>query len=92
MDRPPHCSPDTWRCRRSGGGVATIGADARPRFTLTYPVLDSSRDVAFLATGARKRDVVAPARAGDHALPAGLARAIGRLHWLTNRVAAPGGG
>jgi 6-phosphogluconolactonase len=79
-------------CRRSGGSVATIGADARPRITLTYPVLDGSRDVAFLATGARKCDVVAPARAGDHALPARLARSIGRLHWLTNRGAAPGGG
>jgi 6-phosphogluconolactonase len=72
--------------------VATIGADAQPRITLTYPVLDSSRDVAFLATGARKRDVVAPARAGDHALPAALVRPIGRLHWLTDRAAAPGGG
>jgi 6-phosphogluconolactonase len=66
--------------------VATIGADA-----LTYPVLDSSRDVAFLATGASKRDVVVRARAGDRALPAALVRPIGRLHWLTDRAAAPGG-
>jgi 6-phosphogluconolactonase len=71
--------------------VATIGADAQPRITLTYPVLDSSRDVAFLATGARKRDVVVRARAGDRALPAALVRPIGRLHWLTDRAAAPGG-
>jgi 6-phosphogluconolactonase len=71
--------------------VATIGADAQPRITLTYPVLDSSRDVAFLATGASKRDVVTRARAGDRALPAALVRPIGRLHWLTDRAAAPGG-
>jgi 6-phosphogluconolactonase len=71
--------------------VATIGADAQPRITLTYPVLDSSRDVAFLATGARKRDVVTRARAGDRALPAALVRPIGRLHWLTDRAAKPGG-
>jgi 6-phosphogluconolactonase len=71
--------------------VATIGADAQPRITLTYPVLDSSRDVAFLATGASKRDVVVRARAGDRALPAALVRPIGRLHWLTDRAAAPGG-
>jgi 6-phosphogluconolactonase len=71
--------------------VATIGADAQPRITLTYPVLDSSRDVAFLATGAEKRDVVARARAGDRALPAALVRPIGRLHWLTDHAAAPRG-
>jgi 6-phosphogluconolactonase len=71
--------------------VATIGADAQPRITLTYPVLDSSRDVAFLATGAGKRDVVTRARAGDRALPAALVRPIGRLHWLTDRAAEPGG-
>jgi 6-phosphogluconolactonase len=71
--------------------VATVGADTQPRVTLTYPVLDSSRDVAFLATGARKRDVVARARAGDRALPAALVRPIGRLHWITDRAATPGG-
>jgi 6-phosphogluconolactonase len=71
--------------------VPTIGTDAQPRITLTYPVLDSSRDVAFLATGASKRDVVARARAGDRALPAALVSPIGRLHWLTDRAAAPGG-
>jgi 6-phosphogluconolactonase len=71
--------------------VATMGADAQSRVTLTYPVLDSSRDVAILATGARKRDVVARAQAGDLALPAALVHPIGRLHWLTDRAAAPGG-
>jgi 6-phosphogluconolactonase len=70
--------------------VAAVGADAQPRITLTYPVLDSSRDVAFLATGAGKRDVVARARAGDRALPAALVRPIGRLHWFTDRAAATG--
>jgi 6-phosphogluconolactonase len=71
--------------------VAVGGADAEPRITLTYPVLDSSRDVAFLATGAGKRDVVARDRAGDRALPAALVRPIGRLHWFAERAAAPGG-
>jgi hypothetical protein len=70
--------------------VAAVGADAQPRITLTYPVLESSRDVAFLATGAGKRDVVARARAGDRALPAALVRPIGRLHWFTDRAAVTG--
>jgi 6-phosphogluconolactonase len=71
--------------------VATIGAGARPRITLTYPVLDSGRDVAFLATGAEKRDVVARARAGDRALPAAMVCPIGRLHRFTDHAASPGG-
>ena len=71
--------------------VAVLGVNAQPRITLTYPALDSSRDVAFLATGAGKRDVVARARAGDRAIPAALICPIGRLHWFTDRAAAPGG-
>jgi hypothetical protein len=35
--------------------VAVIGAKAEARITLTYPALDSSRDVAFLVTGQEKR-------------------------------------
>jgi 6-phosphogluconolactonase len=71
--------------------VAVQGENAQPRITLTYPALNSSRDVAFLATGTGKRDVVARARAGDQALPAALIRPVGRLHWFTDRAAATGG-
>jgi 6-phosphogluconolactonase len=71
--------------------VAVIGAKAEPRITLTYPTLDSSRDVAFLATGDGKRDMVARARSGDCTLPAARVRPIGRLHWFTDRAAAPAG-
>lgn len=71
--------------------VAVIGAKSEPRITLTYPALDSSREVAFLATGAEKRDVVARVRAGDLTLPAAMVHPVGRLHWFTDRVAsAPG--
>jgi 6-phosphogluconolactonase len=70
--------------------VATIGVKSEPRITLTYPALDSSRDVAFLATGAGKRDMVARARAGDREIPAGMVRPIGRLHWFLDRAASPG--
>jgi len=67
--------------------VAVIGAKAEPRITLTYPALDSSRDVAFLATGGEKRGVVARAQAGDRTLPAARIHPIGRLHWFTDRAA-----
>jgi 6-phosphogluconolactonase len=69
--------------------VAVIGAKAEPRISLTYPALDSSRHVAFLVTGAAKRPVVARGLAGDHAIPAGIVRPVGDLHWFMDRAAAP---
>jgi 6-phosphogluconolactonase len=71
--------------------VEVIGAKSEPRITLTYPALDSSRDVAFLATGDGKRAVVAGAKAGNFELPAAIVRPVGRLHWFTDRAAAPEG-
>jgi 6-phosphogluconolactonase len=71
--------------------VAVTGAKSEPRITLTYPALDSSRDVAFVVTGRGKRDVVARAQSGDSTIPAGLVRPVGRLHWFTDRAAAAEG-
>jgi len=71
--------------------VAVIGAKSEPRTTLTYPSLDSSRDVAFVVTGRGKRDVVVRAQAGDRAISAALVRPVGRLHWFTDRAAAAEG-
>jgi 6-phosphogluconolactonase len=68
--------------------VAVIGEKSEARITLTYPVLDSSRDVAFLVTGEGKRGVVARAQSGDGTLPAARIRPVGRLHWFTDRAAA----
>jgi 6-phosphogluconolactonase len=67
--------------------VAVIAAMPQPRITLTYPALDSSRDLAFIVTGRGKRDVVARAQAGDRTIPAGSIRPVGRLHWFTDRAA-----
>lgn len=69
--------------------VAVIGAKSEARITLTYPALDSSRDLAFVAVGAEKQRIVARAQAGDRALPAAAVRPLGRLHWFTDRAAAP---
>ncbi len=71
--------------------VAVIGANAEARITLTYPALNSSREVAFVVTGEEKRGVVARAQAGDRTLPAAMVRPVGRLHWFTDRAASPGG-
>jgi 6-phosphogluconolactonase len=69
--------------------LAVIGAKSEARITLTYPVLDSSRDAVFLVTGAGKREAVARARAGDRTLPAARIRPVGRLQWFVDRAAAP---
>jgi 6-phosphogluconolactonase len=71
--------------------VAVRDEAAGTRITLTYPVLNSSRDAAFLATGESKRQVVARARAGDRQIPAGRIRPVGRLHWFTDGSAGEGG-
>lgn len=68
--------------------VAVVGATPPARISLTYPVLDSGRDVAFLVAGEAKRGMLARARAGDAALPAARIRPVGRLHWLADRAAA----
>ena len=71
--------------------VAVISAKAEARITLTYPTIDSSREVAFVVTGKEKRGVVARAQAGDRTIPAALVRPVGHLHWFTDRAASPEG-
>jgi 6-phosphogluconolactonase len=59
------------------------------RISLTYPVLESSRVIAFLVTGERKREVLARLRAGERDLPASRLRPRGTVHWFADRAAAP---
>jgi 6-phosphogluconolactonase len=68
--------------------VAVIGAKAEARISLTYPVLDSSRDLAFVVTGAKKAPALARALSADRTIPAGAIRPLGQLHWFTDRAAA----
>jgi 6-phosphogluconolactonase len=69
--------------------AAVIGARKEDRITLTYPALDSSAAVAFLAAGVAKRDILARVRAGDTALPAARIRPVGALHWFVDAAALP---
>ena len=71
--------------------VAVTGAKSEARITLTYPALNSSRDLAFLATGEEKRGVVARVEAGDRTLPAANIHPVGRLHQFMDRAATPTG-
>ena len=69
--------------------VAVERPGSEPRITLTYPALESSRTVAFLVAGTRKRDVLARALAGDPQLPATKLHPVGDIVWFADRAAAP---
>ncbi len=60
-----------------------------PRITLTYPALESSRSTLFLVSGAPKAAMLARARAGDTAIPAGALKPQGEVIWLADQAAAP---
>jgi len=69
---------------------AVIGAKPEPRITLTYPALESSREVAFLVAGAAKRAVLAQLLQGDPELPAAHLHPVhGTLRIFADRAAAP---
>lgn len=63
----PHSSVLTERERWV---AAVLDAKAEARITLTYPALESSRHVAFLATGREKAEILSRLIRGDESLPA----------------------
>jgi 6-phosphogluconolactonase len=68
--------------------VGTV-AHGRPevRITLTYPVLESSRDIAFLVTGKEKAAILKAVRSGESTVPAARLRTAGQIHWFVDRDA-----
>jgi len=59
----------------------------RRRMTLTYPIINRSRQVLWLATGAEKAGMLARLQAGDVSIPAGRVSS-GRAVILADRAAA----
>ncbi|HZU07172.1 MAG TPA: 6-phosphogluconolactonase [Chloroflexota bacterium] len=58
------------------------------RVTLTLPVLNAARVLAFLVAGADKAPALTRALAGDPAVPAARVRpAAGAVHWYVDRAA-----
>lgn len=74
---------------RSNWVAAVIGAKAEARITLTYPVLESSRNAVFLVAGAEKAAMLKRVMVGDPSLPAGRLRPNGAL-WIFRDAAAGG--
>ena len=69
--------------------VASV-AHGRPeaRITLTYPILESSRFLAFLVTGSDKSAIMHEVRAGGSSVPAAKLRTDGDVLWFVDRMAA----
>jgi 6-phosphogluconolactonase len=58
------------------------------RITMTYPTIDSSRQVAFLVAGQEKAPVLKAIHAGGSELPAARVKPVGELVWFVDRAAA----
>ena len=58
------------------------------RITLTYPVLESSRRVAFLVAGEEKAAIFSAIWQGGSRVPAAQIRPIGELLWFVDQAAA----
>ncbi|MCW6508700.1 6-phosphogluconolactonase [Lichenifustis flavocetrariae] len=69
--------------------VASV-AHGRPeaRISMTYPVIESSRALAFLVTGKEKTPMLRAVRAGDTSVPAGRLVTSGDIEWFVDRDAA----
>ena len=69
--------------------VAAV-AHGRPevRITMTYPVIESSRRVAFLVEGPEKAAILREIRSGRSQAPAARVRPLGQLYWFVDRAAA----
>jgi len=58
------------------------------RITMTYPLLESSRKVAFVVAGKEKAAIVGAIRAGGSQVPAARLSPVGELVWFLDRAAA----
>lgn len=81
--------PDTPVLEEHVAWAAPVTPTGEPtRITLTYPALESARDVLFLVGGADKQEMLSRLRAGDGTIPAGRVRAQGELRVFADRAAA----
>jgi 6-phosphogluconolactonase len=58
------------------------------RITMTYPVIESSRHVAFLVAGAEKAAILSTIREGGSRVPAARVNPVGELIWFADKAAA----
>ncbi|VDP48898.1 unnamed protein product [Soboliphyme baturini] len=74
--------------------VAAVLSSVKPpaeRVTLTLPILNAARNVAFVVTGAEKAAIVKRVIDGDDSLPAAMVRPTdGRLYWVMDEQVSRG--
>ena len=58
------------------------------RITMTYPVIESSRRVAYLEAGEEKAAVFSAIHAGNSQVPAARVQPVGELLWFVDQAAA----
>jgi 6-phosphogluconolactonase len=58
------------------------------RITMTYPAIESSRHVGFLAVGKEKAAIFRAIRAGGSQVPSARVRPVGELIWFVDRAAS----
>lgn len=68
--------------------AAVTGGRSEVRITLTYPAIESSRTIAFLAVGREKAAAVRAVRAADRNFPAARIETSGEVIWFVDRAAA----
>jgi len=69
--------------------LAIVDKARGARITLTYPALNSSRNIAFIVTGANKKSILAKILTGSSVPPAARICPFGRLDWFVDRAAMP---
>jgi 6-phosphogluconolactonase len=67
--------------------TSVIGAKPEPRISLTYPALESSREILFIVSGAKKRQILARVLANDMTLPAARLATPGTIRIFADREA-----
>jgi 6-phosphogluconolactonase len=67
--------------------TSIIGVKPEPRISLTYPALESSREILFIVSGAKKREILARVLANDLTLPAACLETAGAIHIFADHAA-----
>lgn len=86
--------PDSPALAETRRAVVAVEVPAEPpqRLTLTYPMLNRSRNIFFLAEGAKKREIISEIRrepeSATSRYPAARIRSAGRLIWFLDQAAA----
>jgi 6-phosphogluconolactonase len=62
-----------------------------PRITMTYPAIESSRQIAFLVAGEEKAPVLRAIQGGNSQVPAARLQPKGKLFWFVDTAAAAEG-